>query len=81
VDLEQPERLLTDAMGPYHLDLVDVLAAFRGAASSGNRLYGTVDPHLSPEGHELLARLVEPVVAARLSASPSTRRSSPAAGS
>jgi len=66
VDLDQPERLLTDAMRAYGLDVVDVLPEFRAAERSGSRLYGTVDPHLSPEGHQLLERLLEPAVAARL---------------
>jgi len=66
VDLDQPERLLTDAMRAYGLDVVDVLPEFRAAERSVSRLYGTVDPHLSPEGHRLLERLLEPAVAARL---------------
>ena len=66
VDLDQPERLLTDAMRAYGLDVIDVLPEFRAAERSGSRLYGTVDPHLSPEGHQLLERLLEPAVAARL---------------
>lgn len=66
VDLEQPNRLLSSAMAAYKLDVVDVLPDFRRAERSGSRLYGTVDPHLSPEGHELLERLVEPVVEAGL---------------
>jgi hypothetical protein len=70
VDLDQPERLLTSAMRAYALDVVDVLAEFRQAERNGSRLYGTVDPHLSPEGHDLLERLVEPVVAAKLSHPP-----------
>ena len=66
VDLDQPERLLIDAMRAYHLDVVDVLPEFRRATRNDSRLYGTVDPHLTPEGHELLERLVEPAVTARL---------------
>jgi hypothetical protein len=66
VDLDQPNRLLGQAMRAYRLEVVDVLLAFRQAERSGVRLYGTVDPHLSPAGHELLERLVEPIVAARL---------------
>ena len=46
---------------------MDVLADFRQAEASGSRLYGSVDLHLSPEGHDLLERLVEPEVVARLS--------------
>jgi len=47
--------------------VLDVLADFRRAEASGSRLYGSVDLHLSPEGHDLLERLVEPGVVARLS--------------
>src|SRR2546421_11549014 len=46
VDLDQPERLLTEAMRGYGLDVIDVLPEFRRAEQGGNRLYGTVDPHL-----------------------------------
>ncbi len=66
VDLDQPERLMTVAMRTYGLDVVDVLPEFRRAERSGSRLYGTVDPHLSPDGHELLEHLVEPSLVARL---------------
>jgi hypothetical protein len=67
VDLDQPNRLLTEAMHALGLDVLDVLADFRRAEASGSRLYGSVDLHLSPEGHDLLERLVEPEVVARLS--------------
>jgi len=67
VDLDQPNRLLSQAMRAFHLDVLDVLPDFRRAERSGVRLYGTVDPHLSPEGHDVLEREVEPAVAARLS--------------
>jgi len=66
VDLEQPERLLSGAMGAYRLDVVDVLPDFRRAERGGSHLYGTVDPHLSPEGHDLLERLVEPAMQAHI---------------
>ena len=67
VDLDQPDRLLAEAMQAYRLDVLDVLADFRRAQASGTRLYGSVDSHLSPEGHELLESLLEPVVIARVS--------------
>jgi GDSL-like Lipase/Acylhydrolase family len=70
VDLDQPERLLGDAMRGYGLDVIDLLPDFRRADRDGTRLYGTVDPHLSPDGHEVLERLLEPLVAARLSHAP-----------
>lgn len=69
VDLDQPNRLLGAAMHAHHLDVLDVLPAFREVQRAGNRrLYGHVDLHLSPAGHELLARLVEPLVTAGLAA-------------
>ena len=68
VDLDQPNRLLAAAMRGHHLEVLDVLRAFREAQQAGGRLYGRVDRHLSPAGHELLARLVEPLVVERLGA-------------
>ena len=68
VDLGQPNRLLAAAMRGHHLEVLDVLPAFREAQQGGSRLYGQVDRHLSPAGHELLARLVEPLVVDRLAA-------------
>jgi len=68
VDLDQPDRLLANAMHAYQLDVVDVLLDFRRAERSGIRLYGAVDSHLSPQGHDLLERLIEPAVTARVSA-------------
>jgi len=67
VDLDQPNRLLAEAMHAHGLDVLDVLADFRRAEASGSRLYGSVDLHLSPEGHDLLERLVDPGVVAGLS--------------
>lgn len=66
VDLEQPNRILGEAMSEIGLKVVDVLEGFRSAHLRGERLYGTVDPHLSTAGHLELVRLVEPVVAAML---------------
>ena len=68
VDLDQPDRLLASAMHAYQLEVVDVLLDFRRAERSGTRLYGTVDSHLSPAGHDLLERLIEPAVTERVSA-------------
>ena len=67
VDLDQPDHLLAEAMRPYRLTLLDALPEFRRGAKAGGRLYGSVDRHLSPEGHDVLERLLEPVVAAAIS--------------
>ena len=68
VDLDQPDRLLTAAMRAHRVDVYDVLPDFRQAARTGSRLYGKVDRHPSPAGHELLERVLEPLVIARLGA-------------
>jgi len=60
VDLDQPNRMIGQRLEARHLNVIDVLAPFRAAAEDGARLYGKVDRHLSPRGHQLLARLVEP---------------------
>lgn len=66
VDVDRPTRLLHEAMERQGLNVVDVLATFREAHVRGDKLYGTVDRHLSPEGHALLWRTVRPVVGASL---------------
>jgi hypothetical protein len=68
VDLTQPDRLLTAAMHPHYLTVWDGLPDFLQAAGAGTRLYGQVSRHLSPEGHELIERAVEPLVLAQLGA-------------
>ncbi len=68
VDLEQPDRLLGGELRARGLRIVDVLPAFREAHRAGAELYGRVDPHFSPEGHQLLDRLLEPVVVGYLAA-------------
>lgn len=69
VDLEQPDRLLVEAMRPYRLTVFDALPELRRREEAGARLYGSVDRHLSPAGHDVLERLVEPVVTPYLSRS------------
>ena len=62
VDLEQPTRLLAAAMRERGLEVVDALPAFREAHAGGVNLYGRVDRHLSPEGHELLWEVAAPAI-------------------
>lgn len=61
IDLEQPNRELGERMAARGLLVLDALPAFRAAHREGRRLYGTVDHHFSPEGHELFATVVAPV--------------------
>ena len=67
-DLEQPNRLLGEAMRAEGLEVIDALPALREAHAAGKKPYGSRDPHLSPEGHEILYRLLEPSVAGHLKA-------------
>jgi hypothetical protein len=60
VDIDQPNRRLSQELGARELEVMDALPSFRAAAREGARLYGSVDTHLSPAGHALLAELVSP---------------------
>jgi hypothetical protein len=67
-DLDQPNRLMLAALRKRGLDVIDVLPDLRKAQRrSPGRLYGSVDNHLSPEGHEVVARSIMTEVAARIS--------------
>lgn len=57
VDVDQPSVLLNASLAGAGLRVVDALPAFRAAAAvaATPRLFGTVDQHLSPEGHRVLA--------------------------
>lgn len=66
VDLDQPSRNLAATFAAESLTVVDALAPFRAAVTTAPKLFGTVDQHLSPAGHELLARLVAPIAAAKV---------------
>lgn len=52
VDLEQPNRLLDSAFESRGLELHDPLEFLRRRASETSPLYGNVDRHFSPAGHE-----------------------------
>ncbi len=60
IDLAQPSRLLGEALRAKGLDVVDASPVFRAAQASGRILYGKVDNHLSPDGHEVLSGLMQP---------------------
>jgi len=68
VDLDQPGRLMREALERRQLRVVDALPALRAAQNAGPPLYGSIDNHLSPAGHDALEHLIEPEVAALLSA-------------
>jgi len=62
IDLDQPTRLMREGLEARGLTVIDVLPAFRAAERAGPALYGSVDRHLSPRGHDELERLIEPRV-------------------
>ena len=60
VDLDQPSRLLLEQLGARKLAALDATPALRAAWRAGARgLYGRVDTHLEPEGHRVVAELLE----------------------
>lgn len=54
IDLEQPNRLLTEVLGERGLHVVDALPALREAEGRGLRTYGRVDNHFSAGGHAVV---------------------------
>lgn len=66
VDLDQPSRLMRAALERRHVRVLDALPVFRAADGPARRLYGSVDGHLSPAGHDVLEHFLEPAVAAAL---------------
>jgi len=74
VDLDQPDRLMGERLRARHLAVLHVLPAFRAVEDAGRQLYGRVDRHLSPAGHEKLDSLVEPEVVNILGRRTASRR-------
>lgn len=74
VDPDQPTALLGAALHGERLAVVDALPAFRQGFAEGTRIYGNVDRHLTPAGHELLARVIEPALIASLATPPARSR-------
>lgn len=76
VDLDQPSRRLLGSFRTQGLTVLDVLPDFRAAHASGQRLFGTVDRHLSRQGHQLLWDLVRPTLVSILTNAPPTGHAS-----
>ena len=74
MDLDQPDRLMGERLRARHLAVLHVLPAFRAVEDAGRQLYGRVDRHLSPAGHEKLDSLVEPEVVNILGRRTASRR-------
>jgi hypothetical protein len=62
LDVDQPNRILGHALREAGVNVIDALPALRAAQHRGARLYESVDPHLSAQGHQLVYRLVQPEV-------------------
>lgn len=67
VSVEQPNRLLTERLEKHGVRYVDLLSSFRQAHRAEKQLYGRVDPHLSPTGHDVVFREIHPFVTSLLS--------------
>jgi hypothetical protein len=63
VDLNQPTRLMAERLKARGLNVVDALPAFRAAYKRSAVLYGSIDRHLTPEGHRVLYDFLEPFLA------------------
>ena len=69
VDLDQPNRLLGARLVAYGLNVIDAVPHLRAVQEgTSQKLYGSIDRHLSAAGHEVLEELLEPTVVAMLGA-------------
>ena len=63
-NIEQPSAIMTRLLNERGLPVVDLTPQF--IAAKEKALFGTVDTHLSPDGHEVVAEGAEQVVRAAL---------------
>ena len=70
VDLDQPARLLGERLRDAGIVALDPTHHFKALHDSGVALYGRVDRHLNPRGHDELARFIAPAVAHQFSTPP-----------
>lgn len=55
VDLEVPNRRLSEELREKGLRVIDLLPTLQRRAEQGVQVYGSVDAHLSPSGHRIVA--------------------------
>ena len=65
-DLDLPNRSFAEQLARRGIETVDTLPLLRDAIADGRAVYGSVDRHLSPEGHAVVAEAVLPRVEAWL---------------
>ena len=63
VDLDQPSKILTAELTRRNLKVIDTTEALRRAYNTGaGELYGKIDPHFSPKGHQIVAETLIPYI-------------------
>lgn len=63
VDLDQPSKILTSELTKRNLKVIDTTGALRKAYINGaGELYGKVDPHFAPKGHQVAAETLMPYI-------------------
>ena len=63
VDLDQPSKILTAELTKRKLRVIDTTEALRQAYNTGTEdLYGKVDPHFAPKGHQVVADTLMPYI-------------------
>ncbi|MGB0525447.1 MAG: hypothetical protein ACPGJS_20900 [Flammeovirgaceae bacterium] len=67
IALDQPNQILSEKFATDSVLLLDPLEFFRAEAKQGNRLYGTIDKHFIPLGHQKMAEYLLPTVQTALS--------------
>jgi hypothetical protein len=65
IDLTQPQRILGEYATAYNYELLIPHETFVMAARE-RILYGEIDPHFSPVGHEVMATFLEPILTSYL---------------
>ncbi|HYG61370.1 MAG TPA: hypothetical protein VEL74_02210 [Thermoanaerobaculia bacterium] len=58
LDQDRPTLLFRDIFQRHGVPVLDLTRPFRQAMGVGQRVYYPIDQHLTPEGYELMARLV-----------------------
>ena len=67
VDWQQPGQILAPNFEDAGLDFVDVTPEMRQAyANGGDELYGRIDRHFSPTGHQVVAEYLTPIILEKL---------------
>jgi len=69
VDVDQPSRHLMEQAQTHQVDMINLVPVFQRAYEDNVVLFGRVDTHLSPEGHQLVVDNIEAHIRTLLMAS------------